>query len=100
MTISNTIFLTLAVLVWVPWLPGEIAASLNLSERAIKFHVSSLLTKFQVRGRMELAHKAGSMPTYLPVPTRETPSYAQVPQSYGNPPGADDVVSLAKQQLI
>jgi DNA-binding CsgD family transcriptional regulator len=32
----------------------EIAAALNLSERTVKFHVSSLLTKFQVRGRVEL----------------------------------------------
>ncbi len=32
----------------------EIAASLNLSERTVKFHVSSLLAKFHVRGRMEL----------------------------------------------
>jgi DNA-binding NarL/FixJ family response regulator len=36
----------------------EIAASLNLSERTVKFHVSSLLTKFRVRGRMELAREA------------------------------------------
>jgi DNA-binding CsgD family transcriptional regulator len=36
----------------------EIGASLNLSERTVKFHVSSLLTKFRVRGRMELAREA------------------------------------------
>ena len=36
----------------------EIAASLNLSERTVKFHVSSLLSKFRVRGRMELAREA------------------------------------------
>lgn len=36
----------------------EIAASLNLSERTIKFHVSSLLAKFRVRGRMELVQEA------------------------------------------
>jgi len=32
----------------------EIAAELNLSERTVKFHVSSLLSKFKVRSRMEL----------------------------------------------
>jgi DNA-binding CsgD family transcriptional regulator len=32
----------------------EIAAALNLSERTVKFHVSSLLTKFHVCGRVEL----------------------------------------------
>jgi DNA-binding CsgD family transcriptional regulator len=36
----------------------EIAALLNLSERTVKFHVSSLLTKFRVRGRMELVREA------------------------------------------
>lgn len=36
----------------------EIAASLNLSERTVKFHVSSLLSKFRVRGRMELVREA------------------------------------------
>jgi DNA-binding NarL/FixJ family response regulator len=33
----------------------EIAHELNISERTVKFHVSNLLEKFQVRGRMELA---------------------------------------------
>jgi DNA-binding NarL/FixJ family response regulator len=33
----------------------EIANSLNLSERTVKFHLSSLLAKFCVRGRTELA---------------------------------------------
>lgn len=36
----------------------EIAVTLNLSERTVKFHVSSLLSKFEVRGRMELAREA------------------------------------------
>src|SRR5262249_38538002 len=47
----------------------EIADSLNLSERTVKFHVSSLLSKFRVRGRMELAreavrHTAASVPPH------------------------------------
>jgi DNA-binding CsgD family transcriptional regulator len=32
----------------------EIAVSLNVCVRTVKFHVSSLLSKFHVRGRMEL----------------------------------------------
>jgi DNA-binding CsgD family transcriptional regulator len=35
----------------------EIADSLHLSERTVKFHVSSLLAKYGVRGRMALAHQ-------------------------------------------
>jgi DNA-binding NarL/FixJ family response regulator len=34
----------------------EIAYELHLSERTVKFHVSSLLQKFGVRGRMEVAN--------------------------------------------
>lgn len=36
----------------------EIASALNVSERTVKFHVSSLLAKFKVRGRMELVRAA------------------------------------------
>ncbi len=50
----------------------EIAASLNLSERTVKFHVSSLLSKFRVRGRMELVREAA---------LHTTPAISSVPQS-------------------
>jgi DNA-binding NarL/FixJ family response regulator len=36
----------------------EIACELNLSERTVKFHVSSLLAKFKVHSRMELMREA------------------------------------------
>jgi DNA-binding NarL/FixJ family response regulator len=36
----------------------EIADSLHMSERTVKFHVSSLLAKYGVRGRMALAREA------------------------------------------
>jgi DNA-binding CsgD family transcriptional regulator len=54
----------------------EIAATLNLSERTVKFHVSSLLAKFRVRGRMELVreatqHTSPNFPLQSPVATRE-----------------------------
>ena len=83
----------------------EIAASLNVSERTIKFHVSSLLAKFQVSGRMELARRAtgyigGSMRMHLPVPTGETRPCVPVPQSDSNPAQSVAVVSLAKQHLM
>jgi|ERR1700690_431580 len=35
----------------------EIGYDLNLSERTVKFHVSSLLAKHKVRGRLELVDK-------------------------------------------
>jgi DNA-binding CsgD family transcriptional regulator len=81
----------------------EIAANLNLSERTVKFHVSSLLAKFRVRGRMELVreasrHVAGAMP--MPVATREAHVYPPVTKSYPSAPRAVAVVQLAKRQLM
>jgi len=84
----------------------EIAASLNLSERTVKFHVSSLLAKFQVRGRMELVreaarHTAGALPAPMPLATREAPapSLASVAKSYAAPRRAAAVVPLLKRQV-
>jgi DNA-binding NarL/FixJ family response regulator len=45
----------------------EIACELNLSLRTVKFHVSSLLSKFKVRGRMELMREA-SQQAMKPLP--------------------------------
>jgi DNA-binding NarL/FixJ family response regulator len=45
----------------------EIASELNLSERTVKFHVSSLLAKFKVHSRMELMREA-SQRTMRPFP--------------------------------
>jgi len=52
----------------------EIASELNLSERTVKFHVSSLLSKFKVHSRMELMREASqramrpAQPTVLDSP--------------------------------
>ena len=59
----------------------EIAFNLNLSERTIKFHVSSLLAKFGVRGRMELVREASlkavpSTPAPLAVGAHDSRSFA------------------------
>ena len=43
----------------------EIASELNLSERTVKFHVSSLLSKFKVHSRMELMRDASRNSTKL-----------------------------------
>jgi DNA-binding CsgD family transcriptional regulator len=83
----------------------EIAANLNLSERTIKFHVSSLLAKFHVRGRMELVREAsrqtpGGMPMPLPVATREVRTFAPVARNYPAAHRSSAVVPLAKRQLM
>ena len=83
----------------------EIAANLNLSERTVKFHVSSLLAKFRVRGRMELVREASrqtavGMPMSMPVATREAHEYTPVPRNYNSPRRSVAVVPLAKRQLM
>jgi DNA-binding NarL/FixJ family response regulator len=83
----------------------EIASQLNLSERTVKFHVSSLLAKFQVRGRMELVREAsrltaGVVPGPMPIATREARSYAAPVKSYPVQRHAVAVVPLAKRQLM
>jgi len=85
----------------------EIAATLNLSERTVKFHVSSLLAKFRVRGRMELVREASrnamgtmTMPTPMPIASREARTYAPVPQSYSSGTRGAAVVPLAKRSMM
>ncbi len=83
----------------------EIASNLNLSERTVKFHVSSLLAKFQVRGRMELVREAGRramsvVPNALPTATRDARSFAPPIKNYPAPKRAVAVVPLAKRQLM
>jgi DNA-binding CsgD family transcriptional regulator len=83
----------------------EIATNLNLSERTVKFHVSSLLAKFQVRGRMELvreatAHSLGVGVLPRTVPTGEVRPYAAAVKSYTLPKHAAAVVPLPKRQLM
>jgi len=86
----------------------EIAASLNLSERTVKFHVSSLLAKFRVRGRMELVREASR--AYMPAPN-EAPAERTVPPTFGRkmqavavpsagfPRQSAQVVPLPKRQM-
>ena len=84
----------------------EIGATLNLSERTVKFHVSSLLAKFRVRGRMELVQQASRqtatpLPMNLPVATRETRSYSEVGHAYAGVPRKPAIIPLAaKRQLM
>ena len=82
----------------------EIAATLNLSERTVKFHVSSLLAKFRVRGRMELVREAsrstiGHSPIAVPSSSRETHAYSPMAQSY-NASRSATVVPLAPKRSM
>jgi DNA-binding CsgD family transcriptional regulator len=87
----------------------EIAANLNLSERTVKFHVSSLLAKFRVRGRMELVRVASRqtsgaapMPIAVPAPvaTREARAFGPAARNYSAARGSAAVVSLSKRQMM
>jgi len=83
----------------------EIAAHLNLSERTVKFHVSSLLAKFRVRGRMELVREAsrqsvGAMSMPMPAPAWEARTFAPAPRNYPAARRSVSVVPLAKRQLM
>jgi len=78
----------------------EIASSLNLSERTVKFHVSSLLAKFRVRGRMELVQEAArhiAPPAPMPVvpATREARDFSPRVHSFRRPERRATIVPLA-----
>jgi DNA-binding CsgD family transcriptional regulator len=80
----------------------EIAATLNLSERTVKFHVSSLLAKFRVRGRMELVreatqHTSPNFPVQSPVATREARPLVSRVMNYRGGGGAFMSMPAAKQ---
>jgi len=69
----------------------EIAGDLNLSERTVKFHVSSLLSKFRVRGRMELVREASRFANWaVPKPV--------VPATRESRPAPQRVHRIASQQ--
>ena len=83
----------------------EIAASLNLSERTVKFHVSSLLAKFRVRGRMELVreaarHTASPMTMSESVTPRETRPSIPAPHAYSQVARNMGPIALTKRQLL
>jgi len=83
----------------------EIAASLNLSERTVKFHVSSLLAKFRVRGRMELVREAAQLPASgipvveQPVATREARPFVSRIMSYRRP-ASPSLMSLSGREAV
>ena len=80
----------------------EIAANLHLAERTIKFHVSSLLSKFRVRSRMELVREAARQTgarVPMPMSTQEARTFEPVARDdYSGGLQEVLVVPLAKRQ--
>ena len=81
----------------------EIANELNLSERTVKFHVSSLLAKFKVRSRMELMREASrhsvKSVAAAPVPTPSAEIHPFTPHSiaYKKPMTTGKILPLARR---
>jgi DNA-binding NarL/FixJ family response regulator len=84
----------------------EIASELNLSERTVKFHVSSLLAKFKVRSRMELMREASQramkpMPAAVPNPPAQTiHPFTRNSQMPGKVIHSGKVLPLARHRMM
>lgn len=83
----------------------EIANELNLSERTVKFHVSSLLAKFKVRGRMELVreasrHSLNSIPPAVGVPEPEVTPFQRHHESLRRPLQSGKILPLARHRMM
>jgi DNA-binding CsgD family transcriptional regulator len=83
----------------------EIASELNLSERTVKFHVSSLLAKFKVRGRMELMRETSRnpiqpVPAAVSSPAPPAQTFASRPRLYGKPMSSRNILPLARPRLM
>ena len=83
----------------------EIASELNLSERTVKFHVSSLLAKFKVRSRMELMRESSrqsmnSMPSGLGLPAAELRSFPDAQPIFRKPMPSAKVLPLSRARMM
>jgi DNA-binding CsgD family transcriptional regulator len=83
----------------------EIASQLNLSERTVKFHVSSLLAKFKVRSRMELLRESSRLslkafPAPVAPQTAEVRPFVTKKHSYHSPLNAGRILPLAAARMM
>jgi len=83
----------------------EIASELHLSERTVKFHVSSLLAKFKVRGRMELVRETSRspmqpLPAAVTTPAPQMPTFVRRSNFYAKPMHSHKVLPLARPRLM
>ena len=79
----------------------EIANELNLSERTVKFHVSSLLAKYKVRGRLELMreasrHSLNSIPAAVGTPAPQIAPFQPLRENFRRPLQTAKVLPLAR----
>ena len=83
----------------------EIANELNLSERTVKFHVSSLLAKYKVHSRMELLreasqHSTQSLPPAVGAPAAEFGPFPSDPELYRASRHSGKVLPLARARMM
>lgn len=83
----------------------EIANELNLSERTVKFHVSSLLAKYKVHSRMELLREASqhsmkSLPPAVGAAALQFGPFASSPELYSAPRHTGKVLPLARARMM
>ena len=83
----------------------EIASELNLSERTVKFHVSSLLAKFKVRGRLELMreasrHSLNSIPPAVSAPAPQFAGFPEHREHHRRPMHSGKILPLARHRMM
>jgi DNA-binding CsgD family transcriptional regulator len=82
----------------------EIASELHLSERTVKFHVSSLLSKFKVHSRMELMRDASrnsirGLPA-VGAPSRSIRTFSSEEEGALKPVNPGKVLPLARPRMM
>jgi DNA-binding NarL/FixJ family response regulator len=83
----------------------EIASLLNLSERTVKFHVSSLLAKFKVRSRMELLRESSrlsmkTLPPAVAAPAAEFRPFVARKETYPSPVHSGKILPLSRARMM
>jgi DNA-binding CsgD family transcriptional regulator len=84
----------------------EIASELNLSERTVKFHVSSLLAKFKVHSRMELMREAShramkpSAPAVMNPPSPSIHPFSRSTELPGKMLNSGKILPLSRHRMM
>lgn len=84
----------------------EIACELNVSERTVKFHVSSLLSKFKVHSRLELVREASQqamrkhLPAALGPPATTIREFTPEPEVAPRTADSGKILRLARPRMM